>query len=101
MSAETILQARIRDALTAALGDRAARIGVAIDRGVATLTGSVETFEDKLAAADGAAALGVAVVNAIEVRDPSFHRRDDADIARDCAAALAANAAVPPGRVRV
>ena len=101
MSTDAILQARIHDALAAALGDRAATVGVAVDRGVVILTGSVGTFHDKLAAAKCAAAVARAAANRIEVRDPAFHRRDDAEVARDCAAALAADPGVPRAAVHV
>lgn len=95
---DTILRARIHTAIAAAVGDRSATIGVAVDRGVAILTGFVGTFRDKLTAAECAASVTPAVANEIEVRDPAFHRRDDADVARDCAVAVAA---LPAGVVRV
>lgn len=71
-------------------------IGAAVEDGVVTLTGHVETYAAKLAAERAAKRVyGVrAVANelAVKLRD----ERDDTDIAQDCVHALRSRLTVPP-----
>ena len=76
-------------------------VGVAVDDGVVTLTGTVVTYAQKLAAeravqrVDGVRALA----NDLSVRTP--RTRTDTDIAKAAAAALEANSLLPPGAIDV
>jgi len=78
-------------------------IGVAVQNGVATLTGSVDTFSKKWAAERAALRIrGVrAVVNNIEVRLLPGHEQTDVDLARSIARALEMDSLVPDDRVKV
>jgi len=62
----------------------AAEIGVAVNEGIATLTGRVDSYWEKSAAEEAAARIaGVkAVVNELEIRLPISNERTDEDIAR-------------------
>jgi osmotically-inducible protein OsmY len=79
----------------------AAEVGVEVDDGVVTLTGTVESYMVKMAAEKAAQRVdGVrAVANDLSVRGPLTH--NDTDIAKAAADALEANFAVPPERVEV
>ena len=76
-------------------------IGVAVSDGAVTLTGSVPSYAEKLAATRAAERVyGVkAVANNLEVK-LSGARRDDSDIARRIAHILESNVRVPEGRVQ-
>ncbi len=82
---------------------RAHEIGVAVKNGVVTLSGFVETFQEKWAAEEAAFRVrGVgAVANEIEVRLPTTAERNDVDIARAVVEALQWDAFVPADRIRV
>jgi osmotically-inducible protein OsmY len=71
-------------------------IGVIVKHGVVTLTGSVEAFGQRRAAAEAASRVrGVAAVaNQIEVRLPRSSERTDAEIAAAASHALAASSAL-------
>jgi osmotically-inducible protein OsmY len=75
-------------------------IGVAVTDGAVTLTGSVRTYSEKLAAARTAERVyGVkAVANELEVKLAGAPR-DDSDIARAIAHVLENNVQVPEGKV--
>ena len=75
----------------------AARIGVAVDDGVVTLTGTVDTLSEKWAVEDAVKRVrGVhAIAEEIAVDLPSTHRRDDTDIARAAADAIAWDSLLP------
>jgi osmotically-inducible protein OsmY len=79
----------------------AADVGVEVDDGVVTLTGTVESYLTKMAAERAAQRVdGVrAVANDLSVRGPLTH--NDTDVARDVADALERNIAVPSDRVEV
>ncbi|MDB5329048.1 MAG: hypothetical protein JWP03_199 [Phycisphaerales bacterium] len=81
----------------------AAHIGVAVKDGIATLTGTVNSYAEKFAAESAAKRVyGVrAVVNEIEVKLPGSSARTDEDIARDCVNALATNVSVPADNIKV
>ena len=77
----------------------ARKIGVAVEDGIATLTGEVSTFAEKWNAERAVERVeGVrGIVNKIEVRIVGDY--SDTDIAREAADALRWNLMVPPGKV--
>lgn len=79
----------------------ASDIGVEVDDGVVTLTGTVDSYTVKLAAQDAAQRVeGVrAVANNLSVRGPLTH--NDTDVAKAVADALDWNLSVPPGCIEV
>jgi osmotically-inducible protein OsmY len=79
------------------------RIGVAVQDGVVSLSGTVESYAQKLEALRAAGRIcGVrAVVCDLTVRLPGPHERTDADLARAAANVLAWNSSLPPGRIRI
>jgi osmotically-inducible protein OsmY len=81
----------------------ATEIGVAVNDGVVTLSGYVDTYHEKLAAERAAQGVfGVkAVVQEIKVRLPGSLQRSDEDIARAAANALEWTASVPLDRIKV
>src|SRR3972149_707584 len=78
-------------------------VGIEVDNGVVTLTGTVESYPMKFAAEKAAhRVLGVkAVANDVQVKLPSDKRRTDTDIAAAAASALEWDTTVPHQRVRV
>ncbi|HET9368993.1 MAG TPA: BON domain-containing protein [Vicinamibacterales bacterium] len=92
------LQKQVQNALEWEPSIDAAHVGVAVDKGVVTLTGEVRTFAEKAAAERVALKVyGVgAVANDIAVHLPSDLKRTDADIARAALEALTWHAEVPP-----
>lgn len=91
----------LRDDVAAELADDprvdAARIGVAADDGVVTLTGTVPSFFQKWAAEEAVKRVKgvIAVAERIEVDLPDAHRRSDTDIAHAIADAYYWDAALP------
>lgn len=81
----------------------ARRIGVAVKDGVVTLTGTLDTYSEKLQAERAAERVhGVAAVaNDIEVKLPGSLQRTDADIAEAAVNALKWNTMVPSDKVKV
>jgi osmotically-inducible protein OsmY len=81
----------------------AANIGIAVEDGVVTLSGSVDSWAEKWAAEHAAKRVAgvAAVVEHIEVRLPVHAQRTDADIARAVANALTWNTWVPADTVKV
>lgn len=92
---------RLRDDLLAELAQdpqiEAARIGVAVDDGIVTLTGTVSTLAEKWALEDAVKRVkGVrAIAERIDVDLPSTHQRSDTDIARAVADAIAWDSLLP------
>ena len=82
---------------------QANEIGVAVNDGIVTLTGWVDSFPKKWAAERAAHRVRgvVAVANDIEVRLPGSAERTDADIAAAATRALDWDALIPPGRAKV
>jgi osmotically-inducible protein OsmY len=76
-------------------------VGVEVDDGVVTLTGTVDSYTKKLAAERAAFRIqGVrAVANEISVKGLGV--RDDTDIAKAAAAAIEANSLIPRDRIHV
>jgi osmotically-inducible protein OsmY len=79
----------------------ASDVGVEVDDGVVTLTGTVDSYAVKMAAEEAAQRVdGVrAVANDLSVRGPLTH--NDTDIAKAAADALAANISIPSGAVDI
>lgn len=82
---------------------QSAHIGVEASEGVVTLSGQVDSFAEKFAAADAAKRVaGVkAVAMDLEVRLPGSSTRTDADIAKAVVSALDWNVSIPSGAVQV
>lgn len=97
------LQRDVLDELAWEPSVNAASIGVAVKEGIVTLTGSVPSYAEKLAAEDAAKRVyGVkAVVNDLEVKLPGSRQRTDEDIAATAVAALKANILVPADQIKV
>ena len=82
---------------------RASQVGVAVQNGVVTLTGHLETFAEKHAVeravqrVQGVKALAIE----LDVKLSPDHRRSDSEIAQAAEAALRWHALVPADRVRV
>lgn len=74
----------------------ASAVGVTVEDGVVTLTGTVPTYWDKLSVERSSKRVyGVrAVANEIQVK--MADERDDSDLAHDCVTALASRVSVPP-----
>lgn len=78
-------------------------VGVEVDNGVVTLTGTVESYAMKMAAEEAAKRVyGVkAVANDIQVKLPFERTRTDTDIAAAAVQALQWNTEVPHERIKV
>jgi osmotically-inducible protein OsmY len=81
----------------------AAEIGVAVNDGIVTLSGRVDSYWEKIAAEEAAARVaGVkAVVNELEIRLPISSERTDEDIARAAVNRLEWTITVPKDRIKV
>jgi osmotically-inducible protein OsmY len=81
----------------------AAHVGVAVTKGIVTLTGHVPSYAEKYGAEKGAKRVYgvVAVANEIDVKLPNSHQRTDEDIAAACVASLKAHAAVPDDKIKL
>lgn len=103
MSADIELQKKILDELAWEPAVHAAHIGVAVRDGVATLTGHVESYGEKLIAERVAKRVkGVrALVQEIDVKLPSSHQRLDEDIAASALAVLQWHTGLPANRIQV
>lgn len=84
-------------------GVKAEQIGVTVKDGVVTLTGTVDSYAEKLAALRAAERVaGVkAVAVEIEVKVPGVSHRSDTDIARAAEQALQWNVNVPDDQIKV
>lgn len=95
------LNERLRDDVLAELDQdpkiNAARVGVAVDDGVVTLTGTVSSLAEKWAVEDAVKRVkGVhAIAEEITVDLPSTHQRSDTDVARAVADAIAWDSLLP------
>lgn len=103
MNNDTQIRDNVEEELYFEPSFHSAEIGVGVQDGVVTLTGTVDTYAQKLAAVHSAerVALVKAVACEIEVRLPGPHFRTDAELARAAANALAWNSSVPENRIRV
>ena len=81
---------------------KAAGIGVSAKDGVVTLTGSVDSYSEKLAATNATGrVLGVkAIADELKVRLPDYSKVTDEDIGRSAANAIAWNVNVPRDSVK-
>jgi osmotically-inducible protein OsmY len=77
-------------------------IGVEVDKGVVTLTGTVDTYAKKLAAREAAHRVSgvLDVADNIEVRIPSMMARNDTDLARAVRSALEWDVFIPDAKIR-
>src|SRR5688500_4088857 len=77
------------------------QVGVTVNRGLVTLTGTVDSYAKKIAAHEAAhrvrGVLGVA--NDLEVKVPGSSRRTDSEIAQAVRHALKWNVFVPADRI--
>ncbi len=103
MKKDTDLRADVLDELEWEPSVDAAEIGVTAHNGIVTLTGTVNSYAQKLVAERAAKRLkGVkAIANDIEVRLPGTALRTDSDIARVAVDALKWRTIVPNDRVKV
>jgi osmotically-inducible protein OsmY len=78
-------------------------VGLEINDGIVTLTGTVTTYKERRAAAEAALRVyGVrGLVNDIVVKTPSAYERSDTEIARAAAQAIEWDTTIPEGRVKV
>jgi len=79
----------------------AAHIGVAVDRGVVTLTGHIDTYAEKAAierALQRVQGVG-AIALELDVKLAPNHQRSDTELAQALQSALAAQALVPASRI--
>ena len=79
------------------------QIGVAVQDGIATLTGHVSSYAQRRAAEEAAQSVaGVkAVANEITIDLPFDGKRTDTEIAQAATDALAMNVSVPPGTIKI
>jgi osmotically-inducible protein OsmY len=77
-------------------------IGVEVDRGIVTLTGTVDSWAARIAAQEAAHRVAgvLDVANDIHVKLPASTERTDADIARAARAALEWDVLVPDAKIR-
>jgi osmotically-inducible protein OsmY len=103
MIADKELQQSVMDELRDEPSLEAARIGVAADKGVVTLTGSVASYAEKLIAEDAAKRIfGVrAVANDVQVELRDGHKRTDTEVAKAAVEALRWHSMVPDEWVKV
>jgi osmotically-inducible protein OsmY len=103
MTRDLELQREILDELEYEPSINADEIGVAVEDGIATLSGLVGSFAEKVTAEKAAKRVqGVkAVAVDIEVRLPMSMKRTDTDIAKAAISALEWNVSVPKDRVKV
>jgi osmotically-inducible protein OsmY len=103
MKADTDLRRDLLDEFEWEPSIDAAEIGVTAHDGIVTLTGTVDSYTEKLAAERAAKRLqGVkAIANDIEVRLPGTAERTDSDIARAAVDVLKWRTVVPRDRVKV
>ncbi|RFB79805.1 BON domain-containing protein [Methylovirgula sp. 4M-Z18] len=103
MSHDDKLQQQVLEELGWEPSVTSAHIGVAVDNGIVTLTGSVNTFvERSMAEAAAQRVKGVrAVVEEIKVKLPDDARFDDGELATGAADRLDRDVFVPHGAVKV
>lgn len=97
------IQRDVLDEIDWASGIDSTDVGVEVDDGVVTLTGTVDSYWKKVAAAEAAQKVfGVrAVANDIEVRPPGDAPPDDTQIARIAANRFDWSTAVPRERINI
>jgi hypothetical protein len=100
---DKVLRQTIIDALDREPSVNAAHIGVAVENGVATLTGHLGSHAEQAAAEEAVQCVrGVrAIVQDIEIRDPRNRKTCDHDIAKRALVVIAWHAATPEDAVTV
>ena len=102
MKNDTELQQDVMDELEWDPSLKASGIGVSAKDGIVTLSGTVDSYSEKLAAIDATSKIfsvrGVA--DELQVRLPDYNKSTDEDIARSAANALAWNSNVPKDCVK-
>lgn len=103
MSQDLEIRTDVERELFYCCGPVAAAIGVAVQEGIITLTGTVDSYAQKLQAIHAAERIAQvrAVACELEVRLPGLHQRRDSDLARAAANVLSWNSLVPASRIRV
>lgn len=103
MKTNAQLQKDVQDAIQWEPLLKAAEIGVIVDDGIVTLTGTVDNYAKKLQAEKAAKGIaGVkAIVENIEVKVASSQKKDDVDIAEDVIFSLKSDLLVPDEKVQV
>jgi osmotically-inducible protein OsmY len=103
MKRDSLLRENVIEELNAQPAVHAAAIGVAVDNGVVTLSGRVDSYAEKLAAAESTTHVsGVrALADEIEVKLPGLSVRTDSDIASAVRTAMDWNVLIPHDRVQV
>jgi osmotically-inducible protein OsmY len=97
------LQEDVLQELTYEPSISASQIGITVKDGIVGLTGNVQSYAEKYAAAHAAERVaGVkAVTDELKVDLPAFHVRDDQDIAKAVLDALKWNVWIPADRIKV
>jgi osmotically-inducible protein OsmY len=77
-------------------------VGVTVNKGVVTLTGTVDSYSKRIAAQEAAHRVSgvLDVANELEVRVPGSSRRTDSEVAQAVRHALEWNVFVPADRIR-
>ena len=103
MKTDRQLQQDVMEELRWDAAVQSAHIGVEARDGVVTLSGEIDSYAEKFAAADAAKRVaGVkGVAMDLEVKLPGSYKRTDADIAKAAVTALEWNVSVPIGAVQV
>jgi osmotically-inducible protein OsmY len=98
MKTDAQLQTDVEEALKWEPSVTASEIGVAVNDGVVTLSGTVPTYAEKFAAERAARRVMdvKAVAEEIQVKPFGPHKRSDLEIAKDAVRALQSNVWVPP-----
>lgn len=103
MKTDAQLRAEVTDELAWDPAVNASHVGVAVEDGVVTLTGHLDSFAEKHAAERAVRRVtGVrAIAVDLEVKPPASQQRSDSEIALAASAAMRLNALVPAGKVQV
>ncbi len=103
MKTNEVLQKEVQNALKWEPTLKAAEIGVIVDDGIVTLTGSVDNYNKKLEAEDAAKNVaGVkAIVENIKVILPHAETRTDYEVAKNIVDDLAKNLLVPAKKLKI
>lgn len=103
MKTDSELQRDIQEELKWEPHLKSSQIGVAVNHGIVTLSGEVDTYSRKLRAEEAAKRVaGVsAIVQDIEVKLSSLGKRTDSDIAEAVLSALKWNTIVPEEKIQV
>ena len=103
MKPDAVLKGDVLDELEWEPSINAARIGVAVKEGVATLSGEVASYHEKVEAERAALRVeGVkGIASEIEIHLPGTSHRSDADIARAAIDTLQWNSSIPPNHIKV